>query len=130
MNKDLKKLRGAIDGNDKFIQGYQVGKAKTYARKVPAWAHNNTEIKKILLCSFPKLNTDKKQRAAASEWAQVIYLYFRLRYTRNQTAIEMGKTKDWVRRRTLSITRVSKGLAANGSGPRTPKRGRPRKSCA
>ena len=110
MNKDLKKLRGSLDGNDKFIQGYQIGKPRTYARKIPTWARNKTEIRKILLRAFPKLNTSSTQRAAAGRWSRAIYLYFSLGYTRKQTAAEMGLTQKATQRILDRISLVFKGL--------------------
>ncbi len=122
-------LNKKVDQNDPFLMGgHGVVSARTYKREVPAWAVNNARVRKLLSQSFPKLETDPNQRAAAARWAAVIHLYFRMRYTRSQIAEELGSSVSKVHGMIRSILRVSKGLRANDKGPRGKAKGRPKKS--
>lgn len=122
-------LRKTVGGNETFFQGHQTVGARTYAREAPEWTKNDAEIKKLLLKVFPKLATDSGQRASAARWASVIHLYYRLGYTRSQIAEEIGSTDVKIHGVIRSIARAYRGLRADGSGARSNRRGRPRKTC-
>jgi len=119
-------LRRVVDGNEGFSGGSQVVGARSYKRSIPRWALDDKKISALLLRSFPKLATDGTQRAAAGRWAAVIHLYFRIGYTRNQVADEIGSTEEKIKSIIRSIRRVFKGLRANGNGKLSGKRGRPK----
>lgn len=97
---------------------------------IPEWVMDDGEVQRILLRSFPNLNTNPLQRQRASRWNRIIYLHYRLRYTYAQIAEEMELTEAQVRRLIHSISRASAGLRANGTGAISGKKGRPRKSSA
>lgn len=121
------KLKNSVDQNDQFVTGHQVVSPRTYKREIPAWAKSQTSIRKMLLQSFPKLETNSRQRSAAARWAMVINLYYTMGYTRSQIAEEMGTSTVRIQGVLQSIAHVSRGRSANGSGPLGRKRGRPRK---
>ena len=124
-------LRRVLDGNDGFISGgNQIVGARTYKRKTPKWVLDDKKIGILLLRSFPKLATNSSQREAAGRWAAIIHLYFRMGYTRNQVADEIGSTEEKIKSIIRSIRRVFKGLRANGSGKLSGKRGRPKNSAS
>jgi hypothetical protein len=113
-----KQLARSLDQNDGFKQGgHQIVHARTYRRKTPSWAYNDSEIQKVLLRAFPKLAIDDRQRDSAGRWGLVIHLYFRLGYTRGQIAEELDSTVERVKSYIRSIYRVSKGRRADGKGP-------------
>lgn len=123
-----KELRRSLDSNDQFISGgHQLVQARSYKRQMPDWAKSQSSIRKLLLRSFPKLETSPRQRSAASRWAMVINLYFTMGYTRSQIAEEMGTSEIRIIGVLRSITRASRGQSANGTGVLGRKRGRPRK---
>lgn len=127
MRSRRKQLGQSFDYRDEFLGGHQVVKARTYKRQTPLWALNDVKIKQLILRSFPKTQTSATQRAAASRWASVIHLYFRMGYTRAQIAHEIGSTVTKVHGIIRSILRVSKGLRADGQGKLKGSRGRPKK---
>jgi hypothetical protein len=108
-------LRQHVDGNDNFMRGFQIGKLKSYKKKIPRWVNNNEEIRKILLSAFPKLATDPRQRVGAARWNNVIHYYFRLRYTYVQTAEELSLKPRTVNDIVCRMNRVAAGRPANGS---------------
>lgn len=95
---------------------YQIEQARSYRRIQPLWVRNEKKVAALILRSFPKAKTNKGQREAAARWASVIHLYYRMGYTRSQIAHEIGSTETKVSGIIRSITRVSKGLRADGSG--------------
>jgi hypothetical protein len=117
-------LRQSFGGNESIMRGFQIGKLKTYQRKIPRWV-NNAEIQKIILAAFPKLKTDQKQRTGAARWANVIHFYFRLRYTARQTAEELAIKASAVNETVRSVKRAASGRRADGK-IRGGKRGRPK----
>jgi len=128
MKKVNKQLRKSMDSNDSFIDhGHTVVKPRSYKREVPAWVLKDSEIRKLLLRSFPKLATNERQRDAAARWALIIHLYHRMKYTASQIAAELGTTTVRVENVLRSIRRVQRGQSANGSGLIGRKRGRPKK---
>lgn len=122
-------LRRTLGRNETFFQGHQNVGARTYDREAPKWTKNDGAIRTLLLKTFPKLATDDNQRTSAARWASVIHLYYRLGYTRGQIAEEIGSTDVKVHGVIRSITRAYKGLRADGSGTKSNRRGRPRKTC-
>ena len=113
-----KQLGNLLGQNESFVNGgHQIVQARTYKRKAPAWTLNDKEVEKILLRAFPKLATNDRQRESAGRWITVIYLYFRLGYTRGQIAEELDTTTERVKGYIRSVYRVSKGLRADGKGP-------------
>lgn len=123
-----KQLRDAVDSNDPFVsRGHQIVTARSNNREIPTWALNRSKIQAILLCSFPKLKTDSRQRNAAARWTWVIQLYFRMGYTYTQVAEEIGSSPTKIDSVIRSIKRAAQGRSANGSGLLGRKRGRPKK---
>jgi hypothetical protein len=70
------------------------------------------------LTAFPKLHVNQNQRKRAGRWAQIIQLYFQLGWTRTEVAAELNVGPGAIKTLTRSITRTSKGLRTDGSGPR------------
>jgi len=110
-------------GHDFF--SHQVVQARTYDRTIPEWALSERGIGEVIKRAFPKWETS--QREAASRWAVVINLYFRMGYTRSQIAEEIGSTTSKVHGVIRSILRVSKGFSA-AKGSVRGRRGRPPKN--
>jgi DNA-directed RNA polymerase specialized sigma24 family protein len=121
-------LRRYVDGRDNYMAGFQIGEARTYRRKLPAWTNNNSETRRVLLAAFPELHTNQRQRHQAARWAQVITLCFHLRYTAKQAGEEMGVPPSTISGIVQRIRRVAAGYRANGCGKRGGKRGRPSKA--
>jgi hypothetical protein len=123
MKRDFRKLRTKFDGNDSFMTGgHQIIKsagATLHAdrmAKVPVWAMHDGKIRELLLRSFPKLATNETQRSKAARWARVIQLYYRVGWTRNKIADELGMSLGALTSLLRSIKRASEGRRANGSG--------------
>ena len=122
-------LRNYLDGGDSFMRsGHQILVIRSVKKVIPSWAKSDAKIRKILLRSFPKLKTDKKQAMAAGRWARVIHLYFRMGQTRGQIAGEMGLNYATTDTMIRNIKRAAAGFRANGKGELRGKRGRPRKT--
>ena len=115
MNRDFQQLRAIFDGIDPFMTGGH-GKKKSRTRKkpIPEWAQSDKALVELLLRTFPKLQTNAIQRRRAGRWAAIIYLFFRLRWTRGWIAAELGMTPRNVRDTVRSIRRSAAGLRANG----------------
>src|SRR5260370_24383330 len=118
MNKIHEQLRQHFDGSEGIMTGFQIGAARTYMRKAPAWVMDNVKIQRILLRAFPKLRTDPRQRHQAARWAQVVVLYFHLGYTAKQIGEEMDVPRSTVVGIIRRIRLVAKAWQSNGSGPR------------
>jgi len=95
-------------------------------RRVPAWALDQERIKAILVAAFPRMETNPVQRRKAGRWARLIYLYYAVGLTRNKCAGELGISLSAVDSLLIRITRVVRGLSANGRPRR--KIGRPSKT--
>jgi hypothetical protein len=133
VNKDFQQLRKVFEGSDPFMGGpggggHQVVGPRRRKRPVPLWAQNTETIKAILLRSFPKLQTNPRQRARAARWARIIHLYFRMQWTYTQVAEELGMTPGSLHNMTTSIRRVANGERSAGTGKLGGKRGRPKNS--
>jgi hypothetical protein len=126
MSKVHKQLRHYFDGSESIMTGFQIGAARTYARKAPAWVMDNKQAQIVLLRAFPNLRNDQRQRHRAARWAQVITWYFHLGYTAKQIGEEMGVPRSTVVGIIRRIRLVARAWQSNGSGPRGGKRGRPR----
>ncbi len=113
-------LRGFLDGNDPFMTGgHQIQQIRQGWHSIPDWTQDDQKIQELLLRTFPKLNTDSRQREQAGRWIRVIYLYYRSRLTHGQIAVELGVNLGTILSLIRSITRVSSGRRANGSGMKT-----------
>lgn len=125
MSKKSSRLRRAVD--DSFVGGgHQIVKPRQYKKTIPAWANNNDEIRKIVIRSFPKWDSDDKQRTRAARWVRVIQLYFRMGYTYVQAAEEMGLFPKQIKDIICRVRRVSVGKRANGTGLLGGRPGRPK----
>jgi hypothetical protein len=110
MNKDFQQLRKVFEGGDPFMTGgHQVVGMRKRKRVIPEWTRNNKIVRELLLRSFPKLLTNPKQRAAASRWARIIHLFFRLQWTHRQVAEELGATPGCIHTAITGIKRVAVG---------------------
>ena len=126
MNRNFKQLRRFLDGDDPFmVGGHQISEIRKRCRVVPDWTRNDGRIREVLLRAFPNLRTDNRQKKAASRWAAVVYLYFRLQYTNTQTAAELKLTIPALKAILRSIRRVAAGRRADGTGLLSGKKGRP-----
>jgi hypothetical protein len=110
------RLRRKIDHDDGFTSGHQIITIRRTEREDPEWAKSDVEIRKILLRSFPKLETNPKQRARAGRWTRIIQLYFRKHYTHGQIAIELELGYEHIHTLIRAIRRAGKGLKSNGKG--------------
>lgn len=126
--KDMAKLRGRVDGDDGFMNAHQIKKVRVLIgqKDTPVWASSDTEVRKILLRSFPKLATNRAQRRAAARWTQAIVLVYRMSLPYNHAALEMDITVGALRSMLRNIRRSARGQRANGSGAKNGKRGRPK----
>jgi hypothetical protein len=114
-NPTYKELRTHLDGSDPFMTGgHQVLKPRSNDKKrVPEWALDDKEVQRIVLRSFPKYATDRRQRQRAARWIRIIHLYFRMGMTRGQVADEIGVKPKIVRDLLLRICRVAVGKRAD-----------------
>lgn len=138
--KGIGQLRTQLDGNEGFVSGghgiISTAGASIHAsrmKRVPVWALNDEELKKILLNVFPKMLIVEKQKISAMLWLKIVYLYWRAGLTRAQVAHETGKTESQIRDALNRIKRAANGeQARNGKtrlrGQRP--RGRPKKNGA
>ncbi len=122
-------LRRKFDANDPFMTGgHRLLKMRRHQRSVPAWVHDENDIREMLLKIFPKLkNDDNRQRQRAAVWARVIHLYFRLGYTESYIAGEMETSISRIRSLVRSIKRAEMGVSLFTGKPRTGPVGRPRR---
>jgi hypothetical protein len=122
-------LRHSIDGSDPFMtNGHQVIRPRrAYKKQHLAWTKDDEKIKQILLQSFPKLQTNSRQRAAAARWLRIIHMYYRVGETIGTIALELHQKVGTIKRVLVSIKRAAKGKnTANGTDRK--KRGRPKNS--
>jgi len=110
-------LRQIVDGNESFLERASTMKIREIDRDIPDWALNDSRVREILLCSFPKLNTDDSQRVKAARWFRIIYLYYRMRLPRQIVAKELRLSEESLNYFIQSISWASAGLY----------RGKPRK---
>jgi hypothetical protein len=116
---DLLQLVGSVDG-DKISQGmgFQIKNIRREDKQPQEWTRTKAGIQKVLLTAFPKLLIDAKQRKKAGRWAQFIQLYFQLGWTESEVAGELETKLSTVHSLRRNIVRASRGLRADGSGPR------------
>ena len=112
-------LRGKFDGQDPFMTGgHQIIKTRQRERTIPEWTKSNKSVQGVLLLAFPKLNSNARQRVAAARWASVIHLYYRMKMTRSAVSAQTKIPVDTLRSLLRNISRVAKGLRADGTGSR------------
>lgn len=107
-------------GYNIFSPGFQIINPNPPANElpIPEWAKSDEAIRVLLYRSFPKLDTNERQRFRASRWAMIIYLYYRMNYTYSQIAEEMGIKSGDVHNILNRINRVAAGKRANNTGKR------------
>ena len=88
--------------------------------RVPEWANSDTEVRALLLRSFPKLKTDLAQKKRAALWSKVIFLYWRELWGGVDIAKEMKIPASMVYETIKRIKRAGAGLRTDGK-PRTRK---------
>ena len=111
--------------------GHQIMKTREGTHGVPEWASSDEKIREFLLRSFPSLRTNQTHRQRAGRWFRIIHLYFRLGWTHNQVAEELGLEPEHIHTLIRAIRRAGNGKHANGTGQvSTRPRGRPRKISA
>jgi hypothetical protein len=123
-SEDFGSLRNSFDGSDSFMRGHQIttlGNRKR-DRCIPEWTKYDAQIQGVLSRSFPKLGTNKKQRAQAGCWSQFIYLYWRASEDRQTIMSEMRLTAEQFKTLRTRIVRAGNGLPTDGRK----KRGGPR----
>lgn len=114
-----KQLDGDELGPDGSAFGFQIKNIRRQEKEIPEWARTNEGIQKVLLTAFPRLHSDPNQRKRAGRWAQFIQCYFQLGWTESEVAEELNAKIGTIHTLRRSVVRTSKGLRANGSGPRT-----------
>jgi hypothetical protein len=108
------RLRATIDSSDRFMDAHQITKVRSMDREIPEWALSNKEVQRILLLAFPTLKTNPRQRARASMYNRIIYLYWRMRLPYTIVAREMGMSEVLLKRKIQTLTRLAKGLDNHG----------------
>jgi hypothetical protein len=118
-SKELKQLR-IFSGSDHFMSGHQIiNRNRSLAgprRKNSEWALDDTEVRRILKRSFPKLATNEKQRERAGRWATVIQLYFRKGLTLSDVAVDLKMTPKNTGKLIRRIQLAQRGLRTDESG--------------
>jgi hypothetical protein len=115
-------LKAFIDGSDwgKMFgangSGFQIKSIRTgYEKDIPEQLASNTEIQKILLTAFPKLQTNTNQRQKAGRWAQVIKLHFQMGWSYPTIAEEMGVDPNVIKMIIRGIKYTLDGKTWNGT---------------
>lgn len=110
--KEFSKISAEFEAR---TNGFQITEDGVGCKKeIPKWVFLKEEVQKVLLTAFPKLHTEPRQRKKAGRWAQVIDMYYIQGMTAEEVAEEINQSRIIVKRLIISISRVSKGLAANG----------------
>jgi hypothetical protein len=74
-----------IFGEENF-NGIEIKAAHRFEHQ-ESWPNSSAICQKIIVCKYPRLATDPKQRAKARQTAQIIFLYWRLGWS----AYEIGR---------------------------------------
>jgi len=74
----------------------------------PEWVFSDVKVQQLLLAYFPCLHTDEKQRLWARRWVAVIYYFYRLHWTQQRVADELGLQED-------SMKKVIKRIRKRGN---------------
>ena len=139
MSRELSEVNAELrqkfmDGDEPFATGHGVRKPRcTYTNKrVPKWAIDDREVKKLLLSVFPRMKEQSsvgwQQRARAATWMRVIQLYFRSNLSQSDIAFEMKMSTNQVKEIVRRIKNAHAGNWSNGRNVRGLRRvGRPRK---
>lgn len=121
-------LRTQLDGNEQFVNSHGVIKtagATRHAermRRVPVWVLDDDKVDKFVNFVFPK-NPDR-----AEVWRQIIYLYWRVGYTRGQVAAELNMSYATLSQILKRMKRTLRGRRGFDNKPRGVRpRGRPKK---
>lgn len=126
-NESFRELRKVLDSSDPFMTGgHGIRKPNSRRKKIPAWSLNDASVREILIRSFPKLQTNPRQRKSAAKWIRIIHLYYRAGMTRGQVAAEMGMKDNTLKRALISIKRVASGRWTDNKGNFGGERGRPK----
>jgi hypothetical protein len=83
-------LRQSFDGNESFMLGHQIGKARRIRRPCPDWMRNDALVQAFLTKRFPRLETDVRQRQTGALWTLVIARYFRDNQADAQIAVDLN----------------------------------------
>ena len=100
------------------LKGFQIHQIRREIKDVPEWARRDDSIQKLLLDAFPKLHINSLQRQRAGRWLRIIRLFYQQGWSEGDIAEELGETTNHVNNTILRMTLVSKGMRADGSGPR------------
>lgn len=103
----LKILRQEIGDDD--VGMMRVHNFRRQKRTTPEWATDDKAVQKILLTSFPKLQTDEKQRRRAARWVRIIFLYYRKHMSYSQVAEELEELPERIGHTLCKIRRASRG---------------------
>jgi hypothetical protein len=129
----LRQLHREMDDSVGVMRVHRVRNRKF---RIPEWTRNDAEVQNLLLRTFPKLETDKRQREQAAWWAAIITLHWRQGRDSGQIAdlifatesrevrkIFVDRVCDTIKR----ISRAQKGLRTDGTGRKGRRpRGRPK----
>ena len=112
-------LRGVVDGTGGFMNGHQIINSNRarggFKRAEASWAHDDKAVRALLIKSFPKLETDSRQRSRAGRWMRVIQLYHRFGHSYGDVAEEMGLTVAAIKTILQRMRHDIKGVPRNPS---------------
>ena len=143
MSRELSEVNAELrqkfmDGDEPFATGHGIRKPRrTYTNKrIPIWAKDDREVKKLLLSVFPlsalplkeQTPAGMRQRARAGIWIRVIQLYFRTNFSQSDAAYEAKMSINQLKETVRRIRNAHEGFWSNGRKRRgLRKTGRPRK---
>ena len=138
-------LRLQLDGDDNFMQGFQVGRPNRKRHMpFPIWFNNQKHVLEFLQQRFPRM-TEKclkgiapdrrrecscipcKQVCLATDWDYVIRLYFRFRERAKDIAEDLGIKVSRIEKLVATIKHAAAGKRLDGRERTHGKAGRPRK---
>jgi len=93
--------------------------------KMPKWMNRDSDIQRVLLRVFPKLETDKHQHENALRWLRVIHWYFKIGWSAQDVAEKLHISAKTVHETAQRIRYAGAGLRTTGK-QRTGRRGRPK----
>jgi len=127
LGSGMKRLRKRITDANGMMRIHRIRSQKK--KLASPWAFSDVAVRKLLLTSFPKLQTDKRQRARAARWNQIIALFFRRNMSSSQVARELQIEISAVESALRNMRRAVSGLRTDTGLPKLGCRGRPKKHC-
>lgn len=134
LHPDFAELRRSFDGDDSFMNAWQLITPRTAKRDIPDWMLKPELLRQFLLRRFPRMADDPGQRQRAGLWAFVINICFRRGETAGACAEYWNQWHDehiddaFVRRVIQKIRQTKAGRRLDGKARSFGKPGRPKKS--